>query len=147
MLNKKNNKSLHKQTHVVVVIEDMDGNIFGGYYHKTIGKLCTSNDSVPGTRNTDPNTFVFSYDSNRRIHSPSQFRLSQTSQAYGLTIYTESTNKVLEFGCGDIVIYRDGTGSVSRCAFDYNGIVQPFVETDENGFGRFTVKRLECYRF
>ncbi|BFU26698.1 predicted protein [Entamoeba histolytica] len=102
--------------HIIIIIEDEDGNKFGGYVNEKIDKV---NSYI-----NDSKSFVFSLESNGRIEGMMKFDIKEPQHAFGL--FNQSDNCLFQFGyCGDIFVYKENNKTESYCiqdSFEYEGI-------------------------
>ncbi|BFU23715.1 predicted protein [Entamoeba histolytica] len=102
--------------HIIIIIEDEEGNKFGGYVNSKINKVqYYINDSK---------SFVFSLESNGRIEGMMKFDIKQPQYAFYLNSQTD--NCLFSFGyfC-DIHVYKENYKTQSFCkqySYDYKGI-------------------------
>ena len=104
---------------LIFVIEDTEGNKFGGYIDATIDK--TGNGSVHNFI-TDSKSFVFSLESNGRLNDMKKFDIIKPENAFYL--FDESNLDLFGIGDGDIVIFKKGSGEEHFCeqsSFNYEG--------------------------
>ena len=124
------------KSNLMFVIEDNDGQKFGGYINTKI--TCT------GSWINDQNAFLFSLNSNGRINGMMKFNVSNSSTAF--ILYPKSSSEELfRFGKGGFSDIRIDVkdSSNSYCYqninnFDYNGISNALRGTS----GNFTPKRI-----
>ncbi|BFU24563.1 trichohyalin, putative [Entamoeba histolytica] len=117
--------------HIIIIIEDEDGNKFGGYVNEKI-------DKVDGDIN-DSKSFLFSLESNGRIEEMMKFDIIFQEDAFGLC--SQSDDCLFGFGYyGDIVVYKENNKTESWCeqySFEYKGISNALC-----GKHNFTPKRI-----
>ncbi|BFU25665.1 predicted protein [Entamoeba histolytica] len=118
--------------HVIIIIEDEDGNKFGGYVNSKI-------DKDDGWIN-DSKSFVFSLDSKGRMEGMMKFDIKQPQDAFRL--WNKSNNWLFNFGCGggDIYLKKIYDKKDSHCkqrSFEYKGISNALC-----GNENFTPKRI-----
>ncbi|EDR27209.1 hypothetical protein EDI_045730 [Entamoeba dispar SAW760] len=114
------NTSVFKQRiinkkHITIIIEDEDGNKFGGYVNMKIDNV--------GCRINDSNAFVFSLESNGRIQEMMKFDIKDPQYAFGL--YNQLDGGLFEFGGNDIYVCKENNKTKSCCkqsSFEYKGI-------------------------
>ncbi|BFU23275.1 predicted protein [Entamoeba histolytica] len=100
--------------HIIIIIEDEEGNKFGGYVNSKIDKV--------GQWIYDSKSFVFSLESKGRIEGMKIFDIKQPEYAFYLNSQTD--NSFFGFGY-DIVIGKENNKTKSHCyqyAFEYKGI-------------------------
>ncbi|BFU23053.1 predicted protein [Entamoeba histolytica] len=101
--------------HIIIIIEDEDGNKFGGYVNSKIDKYCYINDSK---------SFVFSLKSNGRMKGMKKFDIKQTQYAFYLN--NQIQDCLFKFGFGnDIFVCKENYKTKSWCeqqSFEYNEI-------------------------
>ncbi|BFU26084.1 trichohyalin, putative [Entamoeba histolytica] len=116
--------------HIIIIIEDTEGNKFGGYVNEKIDKV----DSWI----SDLHLFVFSLESKGRIEGMKKFDIKRPQHSFKL--HNKSHNCLFSFGLGDIVVYKENNKTKSYCyqfSFEYKG--------NENalcGKEHFTPKRI-----
>ncbi|BFU24413.1 trichohyalin, putative [Entamoeba histolytica] len=101
--------------HLIIIIEDEDGNKFGGYVNSKIDEV---NDYI-----NDSQSFVFSLESKGRIEGMKKFDIRQPEYAFYLD--NQTNNYLFEFGIDDIAIYKENKKTKSLCkqhSFSYKGI-------------------------
>ncbi|BFU25837.1 trichohyalin, putative [Entamoeba histolytica] len=116
--------------HIIIIIEDEDGNKFGGYVNSKI-------DEVESCIN-DSKSFVFSLESNGRIEGMMKFDIKQPRYAFYL--YNQSDDYLFEFGLDDIFVYKENNKTESSCyqnCFEYKGISNALCGKQD-----FTPKRI-----
>ncbi|BFU22335.1 trichohyalin, putative [Entamoeba histolytica] len=117
--------------HIIIIIEDEEGNKFGGYVNSKIDKI---NDYI-----NDSKSFVFSLESNGRIEGMMKFDIKHTQ--YAFILYNQSDNRLFSFGFGcDIYVYKEKYKTQSFCyqnCFEYEGISNALC-----GKFNFTPKRI-----
>ncbi|BFU23421.1 predicted protein [Entamoeba histolytica] len=114
--------------HIIIIIEDEEGNKFGGYVNSKIDKVGWINDSK---------SFVFSLKSNGRMKGMMKFDIKEPQHAFCL--YNQSHKCLFEFG-GDILVCKENYKTASHCyqdSFDYKGISKALC-----GKYYFTPKRI-----
>ncbi|BFU26348.1 trichohyalin, putative [Entamoeba histolytica] len=121
--------------HIIIIIEDEDGNKFGGYINSKI-------DRVGGWIN-DSKSFVFSLESNERIEGMMKFDIKIPEYAFYL--HRQSNNWLFVFGhgCGDIQVCKENDKRYSSCyqdSFEYEGIENALCGKQYPE--RFTTKRI-----
>ncbi|BFU25622.1 trichohyalin, putative [Entamoeba histolytica] len=100
--------------HLIIMIEDEEGNKFGGYVNEKINK-------VDGYIN-DSKSFVFSLNSNGRMKGMKKFDIKQPRYAFCLNSQTDDC--LFQFGF-DIVVCKQNYKTESYCkqhSFEYEGI-------------------------
>ncbi|BFU24873.1 predicted protein [Entamoeba histolytica] len=103
--------------HLIIMIEDEEGNKFGGYVNEKINK-------VDGYIN-DSQSFVFSLKSNRRLEGMKKFDIIQPEYAFYL--YNQTSDWLFEFGFSrlDLAVGKENNKAQSHCkqsSFEYNKI-------------------------
>ncbi|BFU22989.1 trichohyalin, putative [Entamoeba histolytica] len=124
-------KMMNKK-HIIIIIEDSEGNKFGGYVHSKIDKVGYINDSQ---------SFVFSLESNGRMKGMMKFDIKEPQFAFCL--WNQSHNCLFEFGLGDICVYKENYKTNSFCqqySFEYEGISNALCGKQHPN--RFTTKRI-----
>ncbi|BFU20592.1 predicted protein [Entamoeba histolytica] len=122
---------IKNKEHLIILIEDEEGNKFGGYVDSKIDKVgCYINDSK---------SFLFSLESNGRIEGMKKFDIKKSGYAFWL--WNQSDNCLFALGCGhDICVYKENYKTKSYCkqsSFEYGGISNALC-----GKGGFTPKRI-----
>ncbi|BFU23072.1 trichohyalin, putative [Entamoeba histolytica] len=123
-------KRIMNKEHIIIIIEDSRRNKFGGYVNEKI-------DKVNGDIN-DSYSFVFSLKSKGRMKGMMKFDIKEPK--YAFCLYNQSDNRLFEFGCGDICVYKESYKTWSHCdpwSFEYEGISNVLCGKD-----RFTPKRI-----
>ncbi|BFU26452.1 predicted protein [Entamoeba histolytica] len=119
--------------HIIIIIEDSEGNKFGGYVNSKIDKV---DDKI-----YDSYSFVFSLESKGRMEGMKKFYIKQQQRAFYL--YNQSHNCLFEFGYGDICVYKEDNKTYSFCnqySFEYEGISNALC--GKQFPNRFTPKRI-----
>ncbi|BFU26007.1 trichohyalin, putative [Entamoeba histolytica] len=99
----------------MIVIEDEEGNKFGGYVNSKIDEVesCI----------TDQKSFLFSLESNGRIEEMKKFDIKE--QEYAFYLNSQTDDCLFSFGYGDIVVFKENDKTLSYCqqdSFSYKGI-------------------------
>ncbi|BFU26166.1 trichohyalin, putative [Entamoeba histolytica] len=113
------NKSVFDQRimykeHIIIIVEDEEGNKFGGYVNSKIDEDEWINDSK---------SFLFSLESNGRIDGMKKFDIEEPGHAFYL--HNQSNNWLFVFGLDDIEVYKENDKTLSYCkqlSFEYEGI-------------------------
>ncbi|BFU18144.1 predicted protein [Entamoeba histolytica] len=118
--------------HIIIIIEDEDGNKFGGYVNSKIDKV---DEWI-----YDSKSFVFSLESKGRMKGMMKFDIKQPDYAFWLD--NQSSDCLFEFGYGfgDIRVYKENYKTESyckQCSFEYEGIRNALC-----GKYNFTPKRI-----
>ena len=95
---------------LVFIIEDTEGNKFGGYIDAIINKIFEKPD---WKRITDPKSFVFSLESNGRLKGMKKFDIKEPRYAFYL--FNKSLPGLFSIGDDDIIIYKKGSGRKHYC--------------------------------
>ena len=117
----------------VVIVEDTDGNRFGGYVNAIIDKIRGDENKQ---FNYDPQSFLFSLNSNGRLPGMMKFE-SKVSSGSKVILYNhgEGWCSLMDFGEFDLAIVAYQYPVKSRCnqgnAYDYKGIQFPFSGSNE----------------
>ncbi|BFU18091.1 trichohyalin, putative [Entamoeba histolytica] len=117
--------------YIIIIIEDEEGNRFGGYVSEKIDKV---------GRIYDSKSFVFSLESKGRLEGMIKFDIRQPQYAFYL--YNKSHDILFSFGngYGDILVYKENDKTRSYCkqnTFDYKEIENALC-----GKYNFTPKRI-----
>ncbi|BFU21880.1 trichohyalin, putative [Entamoeba histolytica] len=119
--------------HIIIIIEDEDGNKFGGYVNSKIDRV---DDYI-----NDSKSFVFSLESNGRIEEMKKFDIKEPEYAFYL--HNQSDDLLFAFGFGDgyedIIVFKENDKTQSFCnqySFEYNEIENALC-----GNENFTPKR------
>ncbi|BFU19348.1 trichohyalin, putative [Entamoeba histolytica] len=118
--------------HIIIIIEDEEGNKFGGYVNSKIDKVGWINDSK---------SFVFSLESNGRIKGMKKFDIKEPEFAFCL--FNQSDDYLFSFGWSDIFVYKENDKTLSYCkqnSFEYKGISNALCGKQHPN--RFTPKRI-----
>ncbi|EMS12192.1 hypothetical protein KM1_058620 [Entamoeba histolytica HM-3:IMSS] len=89
----------------------------------------------------DPNSFVFSLESNGKLKGMMKFNIKESKHAF--KIYNQLDNCLFSFGLGDIDVYKENNKIKSYChqdSFEYNGISNVLCGKDYTEY--FTPKRI-----
>ncbi|BFU25531.1 trichohyalin, putative [Entamoeba histolytica] len=101
--------------HIIIIIEDEDGNKFGGYVNSKIDKCSHYID--------DSQSFVFSLESKGRMEGMKKFDIKIPERAFLLC--KQSNDCLFAFGYRDICVYKENNKTNSFClqhSFEYKGI-------------------------
>ena len=90
---------------LVFIVEDTEGNKFGGYIDAKIDGIFENPD---WKIITDSKSFVFSLESNGRLNGMKKFNIKKPEEAFYL--YNKSDDYLFSIGECDIVIYKKGNG-------------------------------------
>ncbi|BFU26111.1 trichohyalin, putative [Entamoeba histolytica] len=127
-------KRIINKEHIIILIEDEDGNKFGGYVNEKIDKV---DDWI-----YDSNAFVFSLESNGIMKRMMKFDIKQPQNAFKL--YNQSHDCLFKFGYGcDILVHKENTKTISscyQCSFEYEGIINALCGNEWPEY--FTPKRI-----
>ncbi|GAB1226993.1 hypothetical protein ENUP19_0316G0013 [Entamoeba nuttalli] len=127
------NQRIMNKEHIIIIIEDEEGNKFGGYINSKIDKV---NEWI-----NDSNAFVFSLESNGRLEGMMKFDIMK--QQYAFYLFNQSSVGLFEFGNGgDILAYKENnktTSSSKQYSFEYKGIEDTLCGKQHPD--RFTPKR------
>ncbi|BFU19755.1 trichohyalin, putative [Entamoeba histolytica] len=119
---------IKNKEHIIIIIEDEEGNKFGGYVNEKIDKI--------DDYTNDSKSFVFSLKSNGRIEGMKKFDIKEPQ--YAFCLYNQSYDNLFEFGC-DIIVFKENYKTNSYCcqySFDYKGISNALCGKED-----FTPKR------
>ena len=122
---------------LIFIIEDTEGNKFGGYIDSTIDTIYDGHDR---TRITDSKSFIFSLESNGRLNNMKKFNVKEPE--YAFCLFDKSDNCLFTIGYLDIIIYKKGSEYKPYCkqnSFNYEGIKTPLCGKDD--FDPFELKR------
>ncbi|BFU20529.1 predicted protein [Entamoeba histolytica] len=106
---------IKNKEHIIIIIEDEDGNKFGGYINSKIDKV--------DEWLYDSHSFVFSLESNGRIEGMMKFDIKEPQCAFWL--FNQSSNCLFSFGLSDIFVGKENKKTKSYCqqqSFEYKGI-------------------------
>ncbi|BFU19843.1 trichohyalin, putative [Entamoeba histolytica] len=120
--------------HIIIIIEDSEGNKFGGYVNSKIDKV--DNGFIK-----DSKSFVFSLESNGRIEEMKKFDIKQPE--YAFILFNQTLDCLFELGIDDIAIYKENKKTKSLCkqhSFSYKGISKALC--GKQFPERFTPKRI-----
>ncbi|BFU24568.1 trichohyalin, putative [Entamoeba histolytica] len=119
---------------IIIIIEDEDGNKFGGYVNSKIDKV---DDFI-----NDSKSFLFSLESNGRIERMMKFDIKE--QQYAFRLHNQYDDCLFSFGLsGDILVYKENNKTKSWCyhrSFDYKRISNALCGKQYPN--RFTPKRI-----
>ncbi|BFU26023.1 trichohyalin, putative [Entamoeba histolytica] len=128
------NQRIMNKEHIIIIIEDEEGNKFGGYVNSKIDKV---NSWI-----YDSKSFIFSLESNGRIEGMKKFDIKQPQ--YAFLLCKQSNDCLFAFGIGDIRIYKENDKTISFCnqhSFEYKGISKALCGKEyPNNY--FTPKRI-----
>ncbi|BFU25996.1 predicted protein [Entamoeba histolytica] len=119
--------------HIIIIIEDEEGNKFGGYVNEKIDKV---NECI-----NDSKSFVFSLESNGRMKVMKKFDIKKPQHAFWLC--NQSDNYLFKLGNNDIVVFKENNKTISYCkqhSFSYKGITNALCGKQLPE--RFTPKRI-----
>ncbi|BFU21428.1 trichohyalin, putative [Entamoeba histolytica] len=119
--------------HIIIIIEDEEGNKFGGYVNSKIDK---DDDYI-----SDSKSFIFSLESNGRIEGMMKFDIEIPEYAFYL--YNQSHDCLFDFGIDDIFVCKENDKTKSlcyQCSFEYEGISNALCGKEIPD--RFTPKRI-----
>ncbi|EMD45460.1 Hypothetical protein EHI5A_253500 [Entamoeba histolytica KU27] len=109
------NQRIMNKEHIIIIIEDSDGNKFGGYVNSKIDRV---DEWI-----YDSQSFVFSLESNR-IERMIKFDIKTPEDAFYLCKRSDDCLFGYGYG-GDIDVYKENNKTNSYCkqySFEYNGI-------------------------
>ncbi|BFU24979.1 predicted protein [Entamoeba histolytica] len=116
--------------HIIIIIEDEEGNKFGGYVNSKIDEVGYINDSQ---------SFLFSLESNGRMKGMKKFDIKE--QEYAFCLWNQSDDWLFKFGFGnDIFVCKENDKTESFCdqnSFEYEGIRNALCGKED-----FTPKRI-----
>ncbi|BFU22404.1 TLD, putative [Entamoeba histolytica] len=124
-------KRIMNKEHLIILIEDEEGNKFGGYVDSKIDKV---DDKI-----YDSKSFLFSLESKGRMKGMKKFDIKQPEYAFKL--YNQSDDRLFVFGYGDIFVYKENYKTKSFCkqhSFSYEEISNALCGNYQY---RFTPKR------
>ncbi|BFU19253.1 predicted protein [Entamoeba histolytica] len=120
--------------HIIIIIEDEDGNKFGGYVNEKIDEVGYIKDSK---------SFLFSLESNGRLDGMMKFDIIKQPQ-HAFILFSKSDDCLFNFGYyGDICVHKANYKTTSSCkqySFQYKGISN--VLCGKEYPNRFTPKRI-----
>ncbi|BFU20639.1 TLD, putative [Entamoeba histolytica] len=119
--------------HIIIIIEDEEGNKFGGYVNSKINKV--------DKWISDSKSFVFSLESKGRIEGMMKFDIKQPQCAFWL--FNQSYDCLFSFGYYDICVYKENNKTESHCyprSFEYKGISKALCGNEYPEY--FTPKRI-----
>ncbi|BFU26704.1 predicted protein [Entamoeba histolytica] len=112
---------IKNKEHIIIIIEDEEGNKFGGYVNSKIDEV--------ESYIKDSKSFVFSLESKGRMKGMKKFDIKQPQHAFHLC--SQSDSFLFEFGYGlfgfgyDIEVHKENDKTIShcrQCSFEYEGI-------------------------
>ncbi|BFU22165.1 trichohyalin, putative [Entamoeba histolytica] len=121
---------IKNKEHIIIIIEDSEGNKFGGYVNSKIDKV---DDYI-----YDSKSFLFSLESNGRIERMKKFDIKRPQCAFCL--FNQSDDLLFSFGWRDICVYKENYKTISYCypwSFEYKGIENALCGNHD-----FTPKRI-----
>ncbi|BFU22652.1 trichohyalin, putative [Entamoeba histolytica] len=118
--------------HIIIIIEDEEGNKFGGYVNSKIYKI--------DEWTNDSKSFLFSLESKGRMKRMKKFDIKQSQ--YAFCLYNQYDDCLFKFGFGnDIFVYKENDKTQSYCciqrSFEYKGIENALCGNHD-----FTPKRI-----
>ena len=141
---------LFNRSNIVIRVEDIEGNIFGGFIKSKINSLrYEENNTVLGNVIDDKNSFVFSLKSNGRLDNPEKFVIKQEYADWAFQLYRSDEKYLFSIGGGeDISIKKKEMKSNNFCkqiVYDYKGKENVLIgkEGVENPF---TVKQIQVWQ-
>ena len=125
---------------LLFLIEDTDGEVFGGYLHEQIKEKFDE-------WITDNKSFLFNLKSNGRLSNPTKFEIKQSHRAF--YFHPESNPELLFLGChGSLCVYIKELKDQSICdqyesAYQYHGIENAVCGKEEFIPKRITVIQMK----
>ena len=110
---------------IFIVINDMDGNIFGGFISK---EITNENEWI-----TDDNAFLFTIESNQRIAHPTKYPIKAEKAEHAFIMFGDDFDLLFQFGYGyDIVVCKQDhlqnlNSGVNETSFDFQKIKNPLI--------------------
>ena len=93
------NKRIEGKENIIIIIEDINNNVFGGYVHKTIENDANlENTTIVRTYLKDFNIFVFSIKSNGRERIPKKFERQEIDKPVQFVIFEDNYHQLFTFG-------------------------------------------------
>ncbi|BFU18748.1 trichohyalin, putative [Entamoeba histolytica] len=126
---------IKNKEHLIIIIEDEEGNKFGGYVNEKIDKV-----GYCGYIN-DSKSFLFSFESKGRIKGMMKFDIEIPEYAFYL--YKQYDDRLFDFGIDDIAVCKENDKTKSlcyQCSFEYEGISNALCGKDYTEY--FTPKRI-----
>ena len=123
---------IYGRKQLLFIIEDIEGNKFGGYIDSTIDEFQYSL--------TDWSAFLFSLESNGRLDGMKKFTIKD--MLFAFCLFNKSSHRLFKFGRADINIFKKGSGykhSCEQCAFYYGGNQNTLCGTETFELKRFIV--------
>ena len=121
---------------LIFIIEDTEGNRFGGYIDATIDKIGWIEDSK---------SFIFSIESKGRLNSMKKFNIRKPEFAFCL--YKKSYERLFEIGLEDIHIFKKGSRYgkhyCEQNSFNYERNQNTLCGKEYFGIKRFTVIQMK----
>ena len=129
---------LLKRSNIAIVIEDVDGNVFGGYLNSEISTTLEFVDNLAiGSPIFDTNAFLFSLRSNSRLKQPMKFNIHPQESPFAFILNVTSDSPLFSFGKGPDIIFNKTKDKplliINQKSFNYNGI--PNALTGKEGYG------------
>ncbi|BFU26540.1 predicted protein [Entamoeba histolytica] len=118
---------------LIIIIEDEEGNKFGGYVNSKIDKI--------DEWLYDSHSFVFSLESKGRMKGMKKFDIKLPE--YAFCLYNQSDNCLFQFGFNDICVYKENNKTYSYCvefSYEYEGISNALCGKQYPSY--FTPKRI-----
>ena len=139
-------ENVFKKSHLVFLVEDTEGNVFGCYTEKVINQYVVRINGIPTfTTIHDENAFVFTINSNERFKEMKKYDIRETETQWGVALFKQDDDKLFGIGRGfDILVMKNN--SKDKCfsiqnSFDYENDKR--VLTGKVGeFNNWEVKRV-----
>ena len=99
---------LFNQENVIILIEDSEGNEFGGYFKTKIDTLTyRENGGKHGFQNYDENAFVFTIKSDGGLEQKEKFMIQQKDAKWSFQLYRSNQKELFSFGIFDINVMKE----------------------------------------
>ena len=140
--------TINEKEKLSFVIEDVEGNVFGCYINEKIeSKRSYKYGKWVGESVCDPNAFIFSLQSNGRLHEPTQFPIKENKKESAFILYDKTSDFLFAVGSGkDILVMKQNNRHQCYCnqaGYDYG--VYKNVLTGKNN-EPFVVRRICVYQ-
>ena len=136
---------LFNRGNIVIIIEDSEGNRFGGFLKSTIETLVEYNEEYSSWEGEteDENVFLFSFYSNDRSFHPKKYPIHQEESSCAFQLFDSHNERLFSFGFETVMVMKKDSKRTSWIKnIDFN-----FDEEASHIFGKlqdknsFTVNR------
>ena len=141
-------KHVYNKRNLVFMIEDTEGNVFGGFIKSKINSITyEENDITKREAIDDDKAFVFSLKSNGRLQQPEKYQIQTKECNDVFDLFDDSNEKLFTIGKGDICVLKKdiGKGWCKQHSFDYEG-KESILIGKEGEDNTFTVKKIQVWQ-